>query len=150
MRVEFAPHSSYCVAGVNVAPVPDHANARGKVQDDPDAPCESGKRVVVSACSCRLALAAKPRYRTLAGERGLVQTTCSGDIVALPRPDRELAEVDDVIMVASTNSLAVEAAKQAGQTGISDGCADQVDPVQDPSKDVPDHALLWFAPFEVE
>ena len=70
-------------------------------------------RLVVSACSCHSA--AEPRYRALAGKKGMVECQFRGDIVAV-LPRLELAAVDVVVAHASAKSYATQAAKTAGWT----------------------------------
>ena len=73
-------------------------------------------RLVVSACSCQSA--AEPRYRTLAGKKGMVECQRRGDIVAvLPRLD--LAAVDVVVAHASAKACAAHAGKETGLTAAS-------------------------------
>ena len=67
-------------------------------------------RLVVSACSWQSA--AEPRYRALAGKKGMVECQRRGDIVAV-LPRLELAAVDVVVAHASAKSYAAEAAKTA-------------------------------------
>ena len=66
-------------------------------------------RLVVSACSCQSA--AEPRYRALAGKKGMVECQRRGDIVAV-LPRLELAAVDVVVAHASAKSYAAEAQEQ--------------------------------------
>ena len=74
-------------------------------------------RLVVSACRCQSA--AEPRYRTLAGkkgmEKGMVKCQRQGDTVAV-LPRLGLAAVDIVVAHASAKSYAAEVAKTAGWT----------------------------------
>ena len=69
---------------------------------------ELSLRLVVSACSCQWA--AGPRYRALAGKKGMVELQRRCDIVAV-LPRLELAAVDVVVAHASAKSYAAEAAK---------------------------------------
>ena len=80
-------------------------------------------RLIVSAGSCHSE--AEPRYRALAGKKGMVECQRRGDIVvALPR--LELAAVDAVVAHASAKSYAAQAAKETGWTAVraatSRGC----------------------------
>ena len=99
--------------------------------------------MVVSACSCQSA--AEPRYRALAGKKGMVKCQRRGDIVAV-LPRLELAEVDVVVAHASAKSYAAEAAKTAGWTAAR---AEWTRRTRF-RKDVPDHAAFRFVPFAVE
>ena len=65
-------------------------------------------RLVVSACSYQSE--AEPRYRTLAGKKGMVEFQRRGDIVAV-LPRLELAAEDVVVAHAPAKSYAAEAAK---------------------------------------
>ena len=100
-------------------------------------------RLVVSACSCQSA--AEPRYRALAGKKGMVECQRRGDIVVvLPLP--ELAAVDIVVAHASAKSYAAQASNTAGWTAAR---AERTKRTRF-SKDVPDHAAFMFVPFTVE
>ena len=72
-------------------------------------------RLVVSACSCQSS--AEPRYRALAGKKGICMAECQrrGDTVAV-LPRLGLAAVDIVVAHASAKSYAAEVAKTAGWT----------------------------------
>ena len=72
-------------------------------------------QVIVSACCCQSA--AEPRYRALAGKKGMVECQRRGDIVAV-LPRLELATVHVVVahMHASAESYAAQAAKETGWT----------------------------------
>ena len=98
---------------------------------------------VVSAGSCQSA--AEPRYRALAGKKGMVECQRRGDIVAV-LPRLELAAVDVVVAHASAKSYAAEAAKTAGWTAAR---AERTKRMRF-RKDVPDHAAFRFVPFVVE
>ena len=100
-------------------------------------------RLVVSACGCQSA--AEPRYRAMAGKKGMVECQRRGDIVAV-LPRLELAAVDVVVAHESAKSYAVEAAKTPGWTAAR---AERTKLTRF-RKDVPDHAALRFAPFAVE
>ena len=100
-------------------------------------------RVVVFACSCQSV--AEPRYRALAGKKGMVECQCRGDIVAV-LPRRELAAVDVVVAHASAKSYAAEAAKTSGWTAAR---AERTKRTRF-RNDVPDHAAFRFVPFAVE
>ena len=67
-------------------------------------------RLVVSACRCQ---SAEPRYRALAGKKGMVECQRRGDIVAVLLR-LELAAVDVVVGHASAESYAAQPAKAAG------------------------------------
>ena len=100
-------------------------------------------RLVVSAGSCQSA--AEPRYRALAGKKGMVECQRRGDIVAV-LPRLELAAVDVVVAHASAKSYAAEAAKIAGGTAARTERTNRTRF----RKDVPDHAAFRFVPFAVE
>ena len=100
-------------------------------------------RLVVPACSCHSA--AEPRYRALAGKKGMVECQRRCAIVAV-LPRFELAAVDVVVVHASTKSYAAQAAMTAGWT------AARAEQSKRPRfrKDVPDHAAFRFVLFAVE
>ena len=100
-------------------------------------------RLVVSACSCQSA--AEPRYRALAGEKGMVECQRRGDIVAV-LPRLELAAVDGVVVHASARPYTAQAAKAAGWTAAR---AEQTKRMRF-RNDVPEHAAFRFVPFAVE
>ena len=100
-------------------------------------------RLVVSACNCRPA--AEPRYRALAGKKGMVECQRRGDIVAV-LPRLELAAVDVVVSHASAKSYAAEATETAG---CSAARAERNKRTRF-RKDVPDHAASRFVLFAVE
>ena len=109
---DVAPMPCNCRAGI--AAEVDHAMACEKLakmsqmcHDD----LANALRPVVSACSCQSA--AEPRYRALAGKKGMVECQRRGDIVAV-LPRLEVAAVDAVVADASAKSYAAEAAKTAG------------------------------------
>ena len=98
-------------------------------------------RLVVSACSCQSA--AEPRYRALAGKKGMVECQRRGDIVAvLPR----LAAVDVVVAHASAKSYAAQAAKTAGRTAARTTQTKRTRL----RKDAPAHLACRFVPFSVK
>ena len=70
-------------------------------------------RLVVSACSCQLAV--EPHYRALAGKNGMVECQRRGDIVAV-LPWLELAAVDVIVAHAPAKSYAAQDAKVVGWT----------------------------------
>ena len=100
-------------------------------------------RLVVSACSCQSAAA--PRYRALAGKKGMVECQRRGNIVPI-LPRLEVAAVDVEVMHASAKLYAAQAAKTAGCTAAR---AEQTKRTRF-RKDVPDHAAFRFVPFAVE
>ena len=100
-------------------------------------------RLVVSACNCQSA--AEPRYRALAGKKGLEECQRRGDIVAV-LPWLELAAADVVVAHASVKPYAPPAARTAGWTAAR---AEQTKRTRF-RKDVPDHAACRFVPFVVE
>ena len=100
-------------------------------------------RLVLSACSCQSA--AEPRYRALAGKRGMVECQRRGGIVAV-LPWLELAAMDVLVAQASAKSYAAQAAKTAGWTAAR---AERTKRTRF-RKDVPDHAAFRFVPFAVE
>ena len=73
--------------------------------------------LVVFACSCQST--AEPRYRALAGKKGMVECQRRGDVVAV-LPRLELAAVDVVVAHAYGKSYAAQAAKTAGWTAARD------------------------------
>ena len=89
--------------------------------------------------------AAGPRYRALAGKKGMVERQRRCDIVAV-LPRLELAAVDVVVAHASAKSYAAEAAKTSGWTAAR---AERTKRTRF-RKDVPDHAAFRFVPFAVE
>ena len=68
-------------------------------------------RLVVSACSCQSA--AEPRYRALAGKKGMIECQRRCDIVAV-LPRLELAAVDVVVAHASANPAAPRGGEGGG------------------------------------
>ena len=100
-------------------------------------------RLVVSACSCQSA--AEPRYRALAGKKGMVECQRWGDIVAV-LPRLELAAVDVVVAHACAQSHTAQAAKEIGWTAAM---AEQTKRTRS-RKDVPDHAAFRLVPFAVD
>ena len=63
-----------------------------------------------SPCSCQAA--AEPRYRALAGKKGIVECQRRGDIMTVPvRLRFALAAVDVVVAHASAKSYAAQAAR---------------------------------------
>ena len=88
---------------------------------------------------------AEPRYRALAGKKGMVECQRRGDIVAV-LPRLELAAVDVVVAHASAKSSAAEAAKTSGWTAAR---AERTKRTRF-RKDVPDHAAFRFVPFAVD
>ena len=103
-------------------------------------------RLVVSACSCQSS--AEPRYRALAGKKGICMAECQrrGDTVAV-LPRLELAAVDAVVAhaYASAKPYAAQAAKTAGWTAAR---AERTKRTR-LRKDVPD-AAFRFVPFAFE
>ena len=89
--------------------------------------------------------AAEPRYRALAGKKGVIKCQCRGDVVAV-LPRLELSVVDVVVARASATSYAAQAAKTAGWTAAR---AEQTKRTRF-KKDMPDHAAFRFVPFAVE
>ena len=74
----------------------------------------SALRLVVSACSCQSA--AEPRYRALAGQKGIMECQRRGEIVAM-MPRLEIAAVDVVVQAAAMSYMYTAwAAKEAGWT----------------------------------
>ena len=93
----------------------------------------------------RMHHAAEPRYRALAGKKGMVECHRRGDIVAV-LPRLELEAVDVVVAHASAKSYAAEAAKTDGWTAAR---AERTKRTRF-RKDVPDHPAFRFLPFAVE
>ena len=102
----------------------------------------SAWHLVVSAYSCQSE--AEPRYRALAGKKGMVKCQRRGDIVAV-LPRFELAAVDVVVAHGSAKSYAAQAAKTAGWTAAR---AEQTKRTRF-RKDVRDHHEFGFVPFAV-
>ena len=90
--------------------------------------------------------AAEPRYRALAGKKGVIKCQCRGDVVAV-LPRLELVAVDVVFAHASAKLYAAQAARTAGWTAAR---AEQTKRRMWFRKDVPDHAAFRFVPFAVE
>ena len=74
---------------------------------------ENSLPLVVSACTCQSA--AEPRYRALAGKKGIDERQAQGGIVAV-LPGLVLAAVDVGVAHAPAKSYAAQAAKTAGWT----------------------------------
>ena len=117
---------------VSVAPPPCKFRAGGAADADHSMVCQKvanmtqlqkrhdnlaiALRLFVSACTCQSS--AEPRYRALAGKKGMVECQCPGDIVAVLRR-LEPAAVDVVVAHASAKIYAAQAAKTAGWTAAS-------------------------------
>ena len=141
--VDVAPPPCKCSSGV--AAEADHAMVCEKVakmtQMHHDNLAKS-VRLVVSTCSCYSA--AEPRYRALAGKKGMVECQRRGYIVAV-LPRLELVAVDVVVAHVSAKLYAAQAAKTAGWTAR----AERTERTRF-RKDVPDHAAFRFVQFADE
>ena len=110
-RSTCSPPQCKCSAGV--AAEADHAMVCEKVARMTHVRHDNlanALRLVVSACRCQ---SAEPRYRALAGKKGIVECQRRGDIVAVLLR-LELAAVDVVVAHASAESYAAQPAKAAG------------------------------------
>ena len=139
-----APPPCKCRAGV--AATPDHAmvcKQVAKMTQMRHDHLAHALRQVISAASLQSAM--EPRYRALAGKRGLVECNRRGDIVAV-LPRLELAAVDVVVAHAPAPSYAAQAAATVGWTAAR---AEQRKRTRF-RQDVPDHAAFTFVPFAVE
>ena len=141
---DMAPPPCKCSAGV--AAEADHLMVCEKVAKMTEMRHDNvanALRLVVSACSCQSA--AQPRYRALAGKKGMVECQRRCDILAV-LPWLELAAVDDVVAHAPANSNAAQAANEAGWTAARAVWTKRTRF----RNDVPDHAACRFMPFAVE
>ena len=133
-----------CTRSAGVPAEADHAMVCEKVakmtQMRPDN-LANALRLVVSTCSRQSS--AEPRYRALAGKKGMVECQRRGDIVAVLL---ELAAVDVVVEHASAKSYAAQAAMTAWWTTAR---AEQTKRARF-RKDVPGHAAFRFLPFAVK
>ena len=134
---DVAPPPCKCRSGVASRSDPYHAmvceNVAKMTQMRHDN-LANASRLVISDCSCQLAT--EPRYRAVAGKKGMVECQRQGDIVAV-LPRLELAAVDVVVSHASAESYFAEAAKTAGWTVAR---AERTKRTR-LRKDVPDHAV---------
>ena len=141
---DVAPLPCKCSAGVDAKA--HHAMVRekaAKMIQMRHANLANALRLVISACSWQSV--AEPRYRALAGEKGMVECQRRGEIVAV-LPRLELAAVDVVVAHAPAKSYAAQAAKTAGWTAAR---AEWTNCTRF-RQDVPDHAAFHFLPFAVE